>query len=127
LSIGVRTDLIHGDNKMSFPPMPGPPDAPSIPYVIAGKVQYHGVNVTGAKIWFDNETHPGSKNLISSETDSNFAFNAANMSAYSNGDTILIAATHNGRRGQKRITVDTANHGEDIGTIDLQAHWGCCL
>ena len=39
----------------------------------------------------------------------------------------MISATHNGRRGQKRITVNTANHGEDIGTIKLQAHWGCCM
>lgn len=112
---------------MPFPPMPGPPDEPVIPYVIAGKVQYHGNDVTGAKIWFENETHAGSGNLTSSEADSNFAYNAANMSVYSNGDSILIAATHNGRRGQKRITVNTANHGEDIGTIQLQAHWGCCM
>lgn len=28
---------------------------------------------------------------------------------------------------EERITVNTSNHGEDIGTIELQAHWGCCM
>lgn len=110
-----------------FPPMPGPPDKPIVPYNIAGKVQYHGLDVSGAKIWFKNETHPGFKSLTSNEVDSNFSFIISNLSVYSNGDTILIAATHNGRRGQKRITVNTSNFGEDVGTIELQAHWGCCM
>ena len=105
--------------------MPGPPNIPIKPYVIAGKVQYHGTDVTGAKIWFENETHAGTRDLTSDESDSNFAYDAANMSVFSNNDVILISATHDGRRGQKRITVNTANFGEDIGTIDLQAHWGC--
>lgn len=112
---------------MPFPPMPGPPDIPIKPYVIAGKVQYHGNDVTGAKIWFENETHAGTDDLTSNESDSNFALNAAEMSAYSNNDIILISATHNGRRGQKRIIVNTSNFGEDVGTIKLQAHWGCCM
>ncbi|MCK4500514.1 hypothetical protein KAU11_08445 [Candidatus Babeliales bacterium] len=112
---------------MTFPPMPPPPGGPSGQYIIAGKVQYHEVDVTGAKIWFENETHIGSGNLTSSEIDSNFAYDAANMSAFGNNDVILISVTHDGRRGQKRITVNTSNFGEDIGTIILQAHWGCCM
>jgi len=36
-----------------------------------------------------------------------------------------ISATYNGRRGQKRVTVNSSNFGEDVGTIKLQAHWGC--
>ena len=107
--------------------MPPAPATPIVPYIIAGKVQYHGNDVSGAKIWFENETRGGSKNLTSSETDSNFAYNAANMSAYSNNDIILISATHDGRRGQKRITVNTSNFGENVGTIALQAHWGCTI
>lgn len=39
----------------------------------------------------------------------------------------MISTIYDGQRGQKRITVNTSNHGEDIGTIDLQAHWGCCM
>ena len=112
---------------MTFPPMPPPPEGPTGQYVIAGKVQYHSSDVTGSKIWFENETHAGTGDLTSDESDSNFAYDAANMSVFSNNDIILISATHNGRRGQKRITVNTSNHGEDIGVIHLQAHWGCCM
>lgn len=108
----------------TFPPMPPPPSTPVNPYILAGKVQYHGSDVTGVKIWFENETSGGSGNLTSSESDSNFVYNAANMSVFNNSDIILVSVTHNGRRGQKRITVNTSNPGEDIGTINLQAHWG---
>jgi len=106
-------------------PMPAPPSAPRKPYIIAGKVQYHGIDVLGAKIWFTNETVSGSGSLTSSQTDSNFAYNIANASTWTNGNIILIAATHNGRRGQKKVTINSSNFGEDIGTIILKAHWGC--
>ena len=106
-------------------PMPGPPSTPRKPYVLAGKVQYKGSNVSGAKIWITNETVAGSSSLTSSQSDSNFAYNIANISAWTNGNIILVAATHNGRRGQKRVTVNSSNFGEDIGTINLKAHWGC--
>lgn len=106
-------------------PMPAPPSAPRKPYILAGKVQYHDADVPNAKIYFTNETVPGSGSLISNEVDSNFAHNIANESAWTNGNIILIAATHNGRRGQKRVTINSANFGEDIGIVKLQAHWGC--
>lgn len=106
-------------------PMPPPPLPPRKPYIIAGKVQYHDDDVTGAKVYFTNETVAGSGSLTSTESDSNFAHNIANASAWTNGNIILIAATHNGRRGQKRVTVNSSLFGEDIGTINLQAHWGC--
>ncbi len=99
--------------------------APRKPYIIAGKVQYHGSDVTGAKIWITNETVAGSGSLTSNEADSNFAHNIANESVWTNGNTVLIAVTHNGRRGQKKVTVNSTNFGEDVGTIKLQAHWGC--
>jgi len=67
----------------------------------------------------------GSRSLTSTETDSNFAHNILNTSNWTNGNTILIAVTHNGRRGQKRVTVNSSLFGEDIGTINLKAHWGC--
>jgi hypothetical protein len=108
--------------------MPPPPSPPRKNYIIAGKVQYHGADVSGAKIDFDNETTPGTRSITSSETDSNFAAEMANLSeGWSDGDTILIAVTHDGRRGQKRVDIDVASHrfGEDVGTSDLQAHWGC--
>jgi len=108
-----------------MPPMPPPPSAPIKPYILTGKVQYHGSNVSGAKIWITNETVAGSGSLTSTQSDSNFAHNIANISAWTNGNIILIAATHNGRRGQKRVTVNSSNFGEDIGTIALKAHWGC--
>ncbi len=63
----------------------------------------------------------------SSEADSNFAHNLANASACTNGNIILVAVTHNGRRGQKRVTANSSLFGEDIGTIILKAHWGCML
>lgn len=106
-------------------PMPAPPEAPIKPYIIAGKVQYRGPAVTGATIWVENETKGVITSFVSSQADSNFAYNIANIVAYSHGDIILIAATHNGRRGQIRVTVDTAQFGQDVGTIALQAHWGC--
>ena len=106
-------------------PMPAPPSAPRKPYIIAGKVQYHGADVSNAKIWITNETVSGEDSLTSSETDSNFAHNISNISAWTNGNIILVAVTHNGRRGQKRITVNSSLFGEDIGTIVLKAHWGC--
>lgn len=106
-------------------PMPAPPQPPIKPYILIGKVQYRGSDVSGAKIWITNETVAGSGTLTSTESDSNFAYNLANASKYLNNNIILIAATHNGRRGQKRVTVNTANFGQDIGTIALQAHWGC--
>ena len=109
----------------TFPPMPPPPSSPVKPYILAGKVQYHGSDVTGAKIWFENETSGGSKNMTSGQSDSNFAYNMSNLSVFNNNDIILVSVTHNGRRGQKRITINTSNPGEDIGTIHLQAHWGC--
>ena len=106
-------------------PMPGPPLPPRKPYILAGKVQYHGSDVSGAKIWIVNETVTGSGSVTSSEVDSNFAVNIANYSAWTNSNVILVAATHLGRRGQKRVTVNSSNVGEDIGTISLQSHWGC--
>ena len=108
-----------------MPPMPPPPLPPRKPYIIAGKVQYHGADVSGAKIWITNETVAGSHSLTSTKTDSNFAHNIANASNWTNGNIILVAATHNGRRGQKRVTVNSSLFGEDIGTITLKAHWGC--
>lgn len=99
--------------------------APRKPYIVAGEVQYHDADITGAKIWITNETVAGSGSFISNEVDSNFAHNIANLSAWTNGNTILIAVTHNGRRGQKRIIINSANFGENVGTIKLQAHWGC--
>jgi hypothetical protein len=98
---------------------------PRKPYVIAGKVQYRGVDISGAKVWITNETVAGSRSFVSSEADSNFAYNLANVSAWTNSNVILIAVTHNGRRGQKRVTVNSANFGENVGTISLKAHWGC--
>ncbi len=106
-------------------PMPPPPLPPRKPYIIAGKVQYHDVDVTGAKIYITNETVPGEKSLTSNETDSNFAHNISNNSTWTNSNKVLVAATHNGRRGQKKITVDSATFGENVGTLKLQAHWGC--
>ncbi len=108
-----------------MPPMPPPPSAPRKPYIIAGKVQYHTDDVTGAKIYFTNETVTGSGSLTSTKSDSNFTHNIANESTWTNGNLVLIAATHNGRRGQKKVTVNSSNFGEDVGTIKLQAHWGC--
>ena len=108
-----------------MPPMPAPPTPPRKPYVIAGKVQYHDADVSGAKVYFTNETVAGSGSITSNEVDSNFAHNIANESAWTNSDKVLVAVTHNGRRGQKKATVNSANFGEDLGTIKLQAHWGC--
>jgi len=113
---------------MSPAPMPPPSALPTKPYQIAGKVQYHGIDVSGATIHVTDETHAGSRSFVSSEADSNFTETLANVSDdWADGDVVLIAATHNGRRGQKKITLDKSAHPgiEDIGTIDLQAHWGC--
>jgi hypothetical protein len=98
---------------------------PRKPYIIAGKVQYRGSDVSGAKIWITNETVAGSRSFVSSEVDSNFAYNLANISAWTNSNVILIAATHNGMRGQKRVTVNSSNFGENVSIIQLKAHWGC--
>jgi hypothetical protein len=110
-------------------PMPSPPSPPTRQYVIAGKVQYHGADVSGANIAINDETHAGSRSFTSSESDSNFAETMANVSDdWADSDVVLIAATHNGRRAQKKITInETANPGqEDIGAVKLLAHWGCC-
>lgn len=114
---------------MTPAPMPPPPAPPVEPYQIAGKVQYHGLDVSGAKIYIDDETHAGSRSFVSSESDSNFIESMANVSDdWADGDDVLIATTHDGRRAQKKIAIDeTANPGiEDIGVMPLQAHWGCC-
>ncbi len=108
-----------------MPPMPAPSFKPRKPYIIAGKVQYHDINVSGAKIHITNETVPGENSLTSNEADSNFVHNIANESAWTNGNKILIAVTHNGRRGQKKVTVNSSNFGENVETIKLQSHWGC--
>ena len=115
---------------MPAPPMPGPPTPPRKNYILAGNVQYHGSDVSGATIDFENETTPGTRSITSSESDSNFAAEMANLSeGWSDGDTILIAVTHDGRRAQKRTNIAvSANHfGEAIGTVSLQAHWGCSV
>ena len=109
-------------------PMPPPPSPPTKQYLLGGKVQYHGSDVSGAKITIENETHPGSRSFTSSESDSNFAETMANVSDdWADSDEILIAATHDGRRAQKRISIDETTHPsiEDIGTLPLQANWGC--
>jgi len=109
--------------------MPPPPAEPTNQYLLSGKVQYNGADVSGARITIGDETHAGSRSFISSETDSNFTETMANVSDdWSNGDQILVAATHDGRRVQKKITIDeTTNPGlDDIGKMNLQAHWGCC-
>lgn len=105
------------------------PTMPTTPYLLRGKVQYHSSDVSGAKLWFDDETNPDMQStMTSSETDSNFTENIGNCSGWSDGDVILVAATHDGRRGQKRVTIDESGHPgrEDIGTIDIKAHWGYC-
>lgn len=110
-------------------PMPPPPSPPTKQYIVAGKVQYHGVDVSGAKIAIDDETHAGSRTFTSSESDSNFAETMANVSdGWADSDIVLIAVTHDGRRAQKKITIDETTHPgiEDIGTLSLQAHWGYC-
>ena len=85
---------------MSPAPMPPPPSSPTKPYQIAGKVQYHGVDVFGATIHVADETHTGSRSFVSSEADSNFSESMANVSDdWADGDVVLIAATHAGRRG----------------------------
>jgi hypothetical protein len=98
---------------------------PRKPYIIAGKVQYRGVDISGAKIWITNETVAGSRSFVSSEADSNFAYNLANVSSWTNSNMILIAATYNGCRGQIKVTVNSSNFGENVGIIQLKAHWGC--
>lgn len=110
-------------------PMPPPPSPPTKQYIISGKVQYHGTDVSGAKLTIDDETHVGSSSVTSSESDSNFAETMANVSDdWSDGDVVVVAATHDGRRAQKKISIDeTASPGlEDIGILPLKAHWGCC-
>lgn len=106
-------------------PMPAPPNFPIKPYIITGKVQYLGLNITGAKIYFTNETVAGSNSITSTEIDSNFAYDIANLSAWTNENTILIAATKDGKHGQKRVIINSANFGENIGIITLKTHWGC--
>lgn len=108
--------------------MPTPPADPTRQYLIAGKVQYHSADISGTKITIDDETHAGSRSFVSSESDSNFSETMANVSDdWVDSDVVLIAATHDGRRAQKKITIDeTAHPGiEDIGTLPLQSHWGC--
>jgi len=114
---------------MPAPPMPPPPSPPRKNYIVAGKVQYHGADISGAKIYFEDETTLGTRSITSSETDSNFAAEMANLTeGWNDGDTLLIAATQNGRRAQIRTDIDVASHhfGEDIGTLVLKANWGCC-
>ena len=108
--------------------MPGPPSAPIKQYVLAGKAQYHAADISGARITIENEDTLGTDTIVSNESDSNFADSIANCGEWSNGDAILISITHDGRRAQKKITIDeVSNPGrEDLGTFPLQAHWGCC-
>lgn len=82
-------------------------------------------NISGAKIWITNETIAGSHSFTSKEADSNFAHNIANVSTWTDANVVLIAATMDGKRGQKRVTVNESLFGEDIGIINLKAHWGC--
>ena len=114
---------------MSPNPMPGPPSPPTKQYILAGKARYHGSDISGAKITIEDQTHAGTRSLTSSGSDSNFAETLANVSDdWANSDEVLISITHDGRRAQKKITIDeVSNPGrDDLGTFPLQAHWGCC-
>jgi len=61
----------------------------------------------------------------STKVSSNFSHNLVNTYNWINGNIILVATIHNGRRRQKRIIINSTLFGEDIGNITLKDHWRC--
>ena len=78
---------------MPFPPMPGPPDAPIIPWSIFVMVKDSpsGAYISGAKIFGTNETDGGySRPSRKSQSDGSIIVDCANMSDWTATDDDLI-------------------------------------
>lgn len=99
---------------MPFPPMPGAPSTPVIPWPIFVRVKNtpSGAYVSGAKMFGVNETDGGcSRQTQSSQADGSIIIDAANMSNWktTDNDTIHLEVTKGSRSATlfEKISVST--------------------